>query len=153
MMNRLIFSRVVWGLMLGGLAAALWVGQGRAQAETITVYRNPQCGCCERWATLMRNHGFTVHMRDVADVDAFAAAHGVPPALRSCHTALVEGYVVEGHVPADQIERLLRERPPVKGIAVPGMPQGSPGMEGPNPQHYDVMSFDAAGNTQVYDRR
>lgn len=140
-------------LIAGVLVGMFWVFQGSVQAETITVYRNPQCGCCERWATLMRNHGFTVHVKDVADVDATAAAHGVPPALRACHTALVGGYVIEGHVPADQIERLLREKPSVNGIAVPGMLQGSPGMEGPNPQHYNVMSFDAAGNTGVYDRK
>lgn len=153
MMSKIHLAKSLLGILIGGCIAALWVVQGTAQAETIIVYRNPQCGCCERWATLMRDHGFTVHVQDVAGVDAIAAAHGVPPALRACHTALVGGYVIEGHVPADQIERLLRDRPRIKGIAVPGMPQGSPGMEGPNPQHYDVMSFDANGDARVYDRR
>jgi hypothetical protein len=81
------------------------------------------------------------------------AKHGVPPALRSCHTALVGGYVVEGHVPADVISRLLKEKPPVTGVAVPGMPPGSPGMESRNPQPYDVLTFDRRGRVSVYDRR
>lgn len=151
-MNRSRFERrtALWGL---GALAVLWMFQGLAAAETITVFRNPQCGCCERWAAIMRDRGFTVHVRDVSDADAVAAAQGVPPALRSCHTALVGGYVIEGHVPADQIERLLRERPAVRGIAVPGMPQGSPGMEGPNPQPYDVLSFDQDGHSSVYQSR
>ena len=140
-------------LVAGVLVGTFWVFQGSVQAETITVYRNPQCGCCERWATVMRNHGFTVQVKDVADVDGTAAANGVPPALRACHTALVGGYVIEGHVPAAQIERLLRERPGIKGIAVPGMPEGSPGMESPNARHFDVFSFDAGGKTRVYESR
>ena len=152
-MHKLRFSRWVWGFVFGGLLGALWVMQGRAQAETITVYRNPQCQCCERWAEHLREHGFTVDMKDVADMAAIKTRYGVPPALRSCHTALIGGYVVEGHVPADQIERLLRERPAIKGIAVPGMPQGSPGMEGAKRQHYDVLSFDGKGGTRVYDSR
>jgi len=78
--------------------------------------------------------------------------HGVPPRLRSCHTGLVEDYVIEGHVPGNLISRLLKERPDVMGLAVPGMPVGSPGMEGPNPEPYDVFSFDKEGHIQVYER-
>ncbi len=81
------------------------------------------------------------------------ARHGVAQPLQGCHTAVVEGYVIEGHVPADLIERLLEERPAVKGLTVPGMPMGSPGMEGAHQESYDVLTFDEAGNTTVYDSR
>ncbi len=86
-------------------------------------------------------------------LDAISAKYGVPPQLRACHTALVQGYVIEGHVPVDAIARLLKEKPPIIGLAVPGMPIGSPGMEGPNPQRYDVLSFDRQGRVSVYARK
>jgi len=85
-------------------------------------------------------------------LDAMHARYGVPPALRQCHIALIEGYVIEGHVTVEAIRRLLKERPPVVGLAVKGMPIGSPGMEGPNPQRYDVLTFDKMGRTAVYTR-
>ena len=86
-------------------------------------------------------------------MDAIKLKHGVPPRLRECHTALVGGYVIEGHVPVDAITRLLKEKPPVVGLAVQGMPIGSPGMEGPNPQRYDVLAFDRLGRVSVYARK
>lgn len=86
-------------------------------------------------------------------LDAISAKYGVPRQLKSCHTALVEGYVIEGHVPASAIARLLKEKPPVIGLAVQGMPIGSPGMEGPNPQPYDVLAFDRRGRVSVYARK
>ena len=86
-------------------------------------------------------------------LDAVHAKHGVPPQLRQCHIALVEGYVIEGHVPVETIARLLKEKPPVVGLVVEGMPIGSPGMEGPNPQRYDVLSFDRQGRVSVYARK
>lgn len=98
----------------------------------------------------IRANGFTVRMQDVSDVKPHKNANGVPPAFASCHTAKVEGYVIEGHVPAADIKRLLKERPKVLGLAAPGMPAGSPGMEGPLPEHYDVLTFDAAGNSSIY---
>jgi hypothetical protein len=103
----------------------------------------------------LRKHGFTVDARDVVDVDAVKRKHGVPAALQSCHTALVEGYVVEGHVPADVIDQLLRERPKVVGLAVPGMPLGSPGMDAPGgkAEPFDVIAFDGRRATRVYARR
>ena len=103
----------------------------------------------------LRKHGFTVDARDVVDVDAVKRKHGVPAALQSCHTALVEGYVVEGHVPADVIDQLLRERPKVVGLAVPGMPLGSPGMDAPGgkAEAFDVIAFDVRSATRVYARR
>jgi hypothetical protein len=103
----------------------------------------------------LRTHGFTVDARDVVDVGPVKRKHGVPVALQSCHTGLVDTYVVEGHVPADVIDQLLRERPKVVGLAVPGMPLGSPGMEAPGQktQPYEVIAFDARGATRVYARR
>jgi hypothetical protein len=103
----------------------------------------------------LRKHGFTVDDRESADVTAIKRQLGVPPKLSSCHTAQVDGYVIEGHVPADVIDKLLKDRPKIVGLAVPGMPAGSPGMETPGqkPQPYDVIAFDAKGATSVYAKR
>lgn len=103
----------------------------------------------------LQANGFNVQTNDVNDsqLDAIKAKHGVPRALQSCHTALIGGYVIEGHVPADLILRLLKEKPAVAGLAVPGMPIGSPGMEGPNPEPYDVFAFDRNGRSRLYARR
>jgi hypothetical protein len=103
----------------------------------------------------LRANGFAVKEQNTADLGPVKRQHGVPPALESCHTGLIEGYVVEGHVPADTIRRLLRERPPVAGVAVPGMPVGSPGMEVPGqpPERYRVMTFDRVGRTGVFEAR
>jgi hypothetical protein len=100
-------------------------------------------------------NGFKVEKKDVSELqlDAINAKQGVPPQFRECHIALVEGYVIEGHVPVDAIRRLLKEKPPVVGLAVRGMPIGSPGMEGPNPQPYDVLAFDRLGRASVYARK
>ena len=98
------------------------------------------------WVAHLEANGFTVKSTNVPDITAVKTEAGVPAVLSSCHTALVDGYVVEGHVPADDVKRLLAERPAVAGIAVPGMPIGAPGMEGPNPQPYDVVAFDEDGS-------
>jgi hypothetical protein len=103
----------------------------------------------------LQANGFKVQKKDVfgkqfADVKS---KHGVPSRLHSCHTAVIDGYIIEGHVPADLIKRMLKERPPIVGLAVPGMPVGSPGMEGPNPEPYEVFAFDKQGRTTVYARR
>jgi hypothetical protein len=138
------------------LALALAVTlTGRAQAPAapkMTVYKSPTCGCCAKWVAHMRNAGFDVTVNDVPNVGEIKAQHHVPADAQSCHTALVGGYVVEGHVPADVVNQLLKEKPAVAGIAVPGMPIGSPGMESAdgNKQAYNVVSFDKAGKMQVY---
>ena len=113
----------------------------------LVVHRSPSCGCCMNWVAHMRHAGFKVEVRNVADMGAVKARLGVPVAMRSCHTAEVGGYFVEGHVPAADIKRLLAERPDAKGLAVPGMPMGSPGMEHPagHVQPYDVMLVDGDG--------
>ena len=97
------------------------------------------------WVTHLEEHGFTVKATDVPNINRIKQEVGVPSRVGSCHTAIIDGYVIEGHVPAEDILRLLADRPPIKGIAVPGMPMGSPGMEGPNPQPYDVIAFDDNG--------
>lgn len=97
------------------------------------------------WVAHLEENGFTVKATDVPNINRIKQEVGVPDRVGSCHTAIIDGYVIEGHVPAEDILRLLADRPPVKGIAVPGMPMGSPGMEGPNPQPYDVIAFDENG--------
>lgn len=119
---------------------------------TVEVFKTPTCGCCAKWVEHLRGSGFAMKVADLsqADLTAVKAKHNVPRALHSCHTAIVGGYVVEGHIPAADIQRLLKERPAISGLAVPGMPTGSPGMEGPNPQPYEVLTFDKQGRTKVF---
>src|SRR6185436_14671243 len=126
------------------LAAGLMSRPVAAAKPAITVYKSATCGCCKLWVTHLKDNGFLTTAEDVDDLGAVKKKHGVPEALQSCHTALIDGYVVEGHVPADLIDRLLAERPQVLGIAVPGMPIGSPGMEMPGraADRYQVMTFD-----------
>ena len=121
-----------------------------AQAPVVEVYKSPTCGCCVKWVAHLQQHGLTVRTTDVPDPSVIKMKVGVPGRLSSCHTALVDGYVVEGHVPAVDVLRLLKERPRVTGLAVPGMPEGSPGMEGPNPDAYDVFAFDPNGNVTMF---
>lgn len=116
----------------------------------IKVYKTPSCGCCKGWVQHLRDNGFQVETMDMPDLSAVKQKYGVKPALQACHTAVVNGYVVEGHVPADVILKLLKEHPAVAGVAVPGMPSGSPGMEGGPKERYDVLTFDRAGHTKVY---
>jgi hypothetical protein len=139
------------------LAVVLLTGCSRADAErpSITVYKSPTCGCCTKWIDHLDAHGFEVTTTDMPDVTPIKERLGVPPTLSSCHTAVVGGYVVEGHVPADVVKKMLTEQPDVTGIAVPGMPIGSPGMEVPGrrPQPYEVIAFDQSGGRAVYARR
>lgn len=149
MNNKLIIvASAVLLLVVGGLVVGL---QGEAGAKVV-VYKTPTCGCCSKWVTHMRQAGFEVEANDLNDLSSIKAHYGVQRGFASCHTAIVEGYVVEGHVPAEYVARLLKERPDVAGLAVPGMPIGSPGMEGRHPQTYDVLSFDKAGHTTVFAR-
>lgn len=136
------------------LATALCVGFiAPAFATEITVYKSATCGCCKEWVKHLQANGFSVKAHDVSDLMSYKTANGVPMKLSSCHTATVEGYAIEGHVPASDIKRLLKERPAVSGLAVPGMPVGSPGMEqGAHKDRYEVLTFDKQGNTGVYAR-
>lgn len=126
----------------------------KAPLPPMTVYKDPNCGCCTEWVSHVRKAGFVVTVRDTADMPAVKASFGVPAALESCHTARVGSYAIEGHVPADLIQRLLREQPVARGLAAPGMPVGSPGMEqGSQKDAYDVLLFDKAGKTRVFASR
>ena len=125
-----------------------------ASAQAMIVHRDPGCGCCHAWATALQRSGrFDVSVLDESDMSAIKQRYGVPSGLVSCHTAAAAGYVIEGHVPAQDILRLLRERPrAVKGLAVAGMPIGSPGMETPGGarEAFDVVAFGAHGEQQIY---
>ena len=148
-----VLRSAAWRLGSVGIALAgvLLLG-ALAHGTEVTVYKSPTCGCCNAWIKHLEANGFAVRAHNVNDLDAYKRRHGVTPQLAACHTALVDGYVVEGHVPAADIKRLLAERPKVKGIAVPGMPMGSPGMEGPIKEPYSTVTFDDAGRTTIYAR-
>ena len=121
-----------------------------ANAAEVTVYKSPSCGCCGKWVDHLRRNGFRVSVTNVDDLDPVKKRAGVPYALESCHTAFVDGYVVEGHVPAENIHKILADRPKIIGLSVPGMPTGSPGMEGSDREHYKVYSFAAKGRSKVF---
>src|SRR5829696_10192396 len=132
-------------------APAAEVQQKAAAARPhLTVYKSPTCGCCAKWVEYMEANGFTAAVTNMPDVSPIKMKHGVPPRLVSCHTTLVGGYVVEGHVPVEDVRRLLKEKPAIVGLAAPGMPAGSPGMDVPNSPPYDVVSFDKDGRTRVF---
>ncbi|OZG75343.1 metal-binding protein [Hahella sp. CCB-MM4] len=129
-MNRPLLSRLALSFALG--ASMLGISE-TSSAETMTVYKSPSCGCCEGWVKHMEQAGFDVEVHNLHDMNAIKQKVGLHPGLASCHTALVDGYVFEGHVPAQDIRRFLEEKPEAKGLAVPGMPAGEnvPGMEVP----------------------
>ena len=156
------------GLLLAGCSGGKKEPQGGAEQASkagntagsapvtlaaMTVFRDPSCGCCEAWAEIARKSGYKVDLRDDQDMAEVKRRLGVPEELASCHTAEVGGLVIEGHVPLDDVARLIRERPQgIRGIAVPGMPHGSPGMEVPTgaTQPFQVIAFDQQGTTSVF---
>lgn len=119
----------------------------------VKVYKDPNCGCCSKWVDHMRANGFTVETMDLPDLTMVKQRYAIGQSLQSCHTAVIGDYAFEGHVPADVIRKFLEEKPSVAGLAVPGMPSGSPGMEGATKERYDVLTFDRAGRTTVYAQR
>lgn len=122
-----------------------------ADSDEIVVYKSPTCGCCTGWVEYLEKNGFKVQTHNTNQLNEVKAKLGLTDGrLMSCHTAVVDGFVVEGHVPVDDIKRLLSERPNIVGITAPGMPQLSPGMHSEIPKGYDVLSFDADGRTEVY---
>ena len=138
------------------LSAALSAGiawstlSASAFAAEITVYKTPWCGCCSKWVDHLQAYGHDVTIKNMENLDVIKKMAGVPESLQSCHTAAVDGYVIEGHVPAKDIDRLLAEHPKARGLSVPGMPVGSPGMEGGTADRYDVIMFGTDGSTSVY---
>ena len=145
-------------LAIGFIVIAIALSSTTATAEAaeglnITVYRDPACSCCGGWIDYLSTQGFTPKVIMTADMEALKQQQGVPSELASCHTAVIQNYVIEGHVPAEDIKRLLAEHPRVKGIAVPGMPIGTPGMEsGETHDTFSVISFDQQGNTKAFNQ-
>lgn len=143
MVKKILFVLFV-SLLLQGVPA-------EGNTITMTVYKNRFCGCCSNWARYMRGKGFQVTEKSVENGTFIKKRFGIPERLWSCHTALVGGYVIEGHVPADDVKRLLKERPDIRGLAVGGMPAGSPGMEqGSRKDHFKVIAVRKDGSTFVY---
>ena len=159
-MFRFTISTLIAAALLAGapLASASEPAQSSPVARKallpIEVHRNPACGCCMKWVAHLREAGFQVNVHEHDDMQAVKQEMGVPKAMHSCHTAKVGDYFVEGHVPASDIKRLLSDKPSARGIAVPGMPLGSPGMEAPDGtvQPYDVQLVGHNDATQVYSR-
>lgn len=144
---------ILWFIGLG--LALILTGVGlhtHANAADMVVYKSPTCGCCKAWIKHLEENGFTVEAKDVADMTAMKRQLGVPAGVESCHTATIEGYLVEGHVPAADLRRLLKEKPPAQGIAVPEMPVGSPGMEVPGvpAAAYKTLLFTRDGQTKLF---
>ncbi len=156
-------TRRAWiGVAVGGAVVALggerwwrWANPGTvdANATPIQVFASPSCKCCHAWMDHLEANGFHVSKELVSDVTPLKRKYGVPQPLWSCHTAIVDGYAVEGHVPADVIRKVLTDRPAFAGLAVPGMPNGAPGMEGATKDRYDVIAFSRTGETEVYAAR
>ncbi len=142
-------------MLRAALIAATFLCAPALAAGEMTVFKSPDCGCCGAWAEAMEAEGFSVRIeeRDWSELDALKARLGIAPAHAGCHTAEIDGYVVEGHVPAADIRRLLAERPDAIGIAVPGMPVGSPGMEmGGRTEPYDVVLVTRPGAAVLFER-
>ena len=145
--------QVIKQLFLISSLSIIWVGVPVFAADPkVTVYKTPTCGCCKKWVSHLEANGLEVESIDMKDLRLIKSMSGIEPSHSSCHTAKVGEYVVEGHVPADDIKRLLKERPDIRGLTVPGMPMGSPGMEGPRKDDYDVLSINKDGSTGVYAR-
>jgi hypothetical protein len=145
-MSDIDFSLTRRSALFAAVASLLQTGTASAgEKEVITVHKDPTCGCCSGWVEHLQKAGFGTKVLDTKDIDAVKKRLGVPDDLAACHTAEVSGYVIEGHVPAAALKRFLAEKPDAKGLAVPGMPIGSPGMEGGRPELYEVVLFGPAG--------
>jgi len=154
MISRRDFVAQAAGLAFASIGASRVLARPAAPPTPITVYKSRSCECCAKWVDHLRSNGFAPTVHDEEDMDAIKHEMGVPPSLRSCHTALLGRYVVEGHVPAGDLRRLLAERPAVAGLAAPGMPKSGPGMAVPGAatEPYEVLSFARDGKTGVFAR-
>lgn len=152
MISRRDFVIRTAGLALAAVTARRADGQPADPGTAITVYKSASCGCCAKWVDHLRANGFAPAVHDEENMDAIKDDMGVPGDVRSCHTALLDRYLIEGHVPAGDLRRLLREHPAVAGLAVPGMPKSTPGMAVPGdaPEPYEVVAFTQAGKTTVF---
>lgn len=158
-MNNAAWSLAIFAIAVLSVGGVFWAGAPTTQARAstaadITVYKNRYCGCCHKWIEHLEQSGLTVAVVNVDSTSPVRARLGVPNTMASCHTAVAGDYWVEGHVPADLVRRLLAEKPDdIAGIAVPGMPIGSPGMEGPDPVTYDIVAHGSDGKSHVYATR
>jgi len=136
------------------VALAAWLVLGirsaAAEPQAIQVYKSLSCGCCQKWVDYLQSRGYVVTVSNVLDLSRVKQENGVPRKVSSCHTAVAGKYFIEGHVPEEDISRLLAERPNIAGLALPGMPTGSPGMEGPDPQPYFVLAVHKDGKITVF---
>ena len=146
--RRVLFALGAVAAVGGGVA--LFLEPTPTMAEEVVVYKDPSCECCGSWARHMRQNGFAVTVNNVDDMDPIKRKAGIPEAMESCHTAYISDYLIEGHVPAADIKRMLSERPDIKGLAVPGMPLSAPGMDSPEREPYSVLAFDAKGGARVF---
>ena len=145
--------RSILGLLGAGVTAVLASDRlAAAQRPEVTVYKDPSCGCCGGWVAHVKRAGFPVDVKDMPDLARIKSDLKVPADLQACHTARIGGYTVEGHVPVAALDRLLAERPAAWGLAVPGMPVGSPGMEGGPPETYDVVLVSQDGSRRTFMR-
>jgi hypothetical protein len=148
-----MFSRRAF---LSALAASAVARRGlfaERAPSVITVYKDAGCECCAKWVKHLSANGFVVSPRDVSNIDEIKRTMNVPASLQSCHTAVVDRYVIEGHVPADVIKKFLAEKSSSLGLAVPGMPIGSPGMEGARAERYNILAFERNGTSRIYAKR
>ncbi len=144
-------QRIILGLAVAFLAIAGFIVYSSVASSDVKMYSSPTCNCCDLWANHLEAEGLSVTTEHTSNMAGVKREHGIPYDMGSCHTAIVDGYIIEGHVPVEQIKRLLEERPDIRGLAVPGMPIGSPGMECPNPEAYDVIAFGGADGSYVFD--
>jgi hypothetical protein len=136
-------------LLLSALPLAI-AGSVRVAPVAVMLYKNPECGCCEAYVDYLRHHGFEVTSKPTNDLAEISRKAGVPSDLQGCHTAFIEDYVVDGHVPVEAINKLLAERPPIKGITLPGMPAGSPGMSGEKIGPFTIYAIGQDGKSSVF---
>jgi hypothetical protein len=134
------------------IAAAAAAATGRAYAAPIQVmlYKSPACGCCEGYADYLRRHGFAVTVKETNDLAEISRKAGIPANLQGCHTAFIESYVVDGHVPVEAVRKMLAERPAIKGLTLPDMPEGSPGMTGKKTAPFKILAIGADGKPSVF---
>ena len=136
--------------LLMSASAVAMTGSARAAPTPVKLYKNPECGCCDGYADYLRQHGFSVTAEATPDLSEISRKAGVPPDLQGCHTAFIGDYVVDGHVPVEAIEKLLAEKPGIKGITLPGMPEGSPGMVGKKTEPFTIYAIDHDGKSSVF---
>ena len=145
-MNKLIAALTVIAVAIG---AAIAFSGASGQATEATIYKNPQCACCEGYADYLRKNGFNVTVEPTHELSAMSRRSGIPDDFQGCHLGFIDGYVVSGHVPVSTVRKLLKERPDIKGITLPGMPQGSPGMSGRKDETWKIYSI-GSGAPKIY---